>query len=259
MTNKRDERLREQKLNKQGCLMEIVEYIDSDSIIVEFQDEYNAKVHTKYQMFSIGKVKNPYFPEVFGAGMVGNKYPASINGKSNKEYNTWQSMLRRCFDEKYKNKHTEYKDVTCCEEWLLFENFYEWLHSQENFDKWYGHQKWALDKDILIKGNKVYSPETCCLVPQNVNKLFIKCDAVRGDFPIGVRKSGNKYRVQCKNPFKNKIESLGTYFTIENAFLSYKQYKENIIKQVAEVEYKAGNITRQCYEAMMSYEVEITD
>ena len=95
-------------------------------------------------------------------------------------------MINRCFYEKIKEEHPTYKNVTCSEEWLLFENFYEWLHLQENFDKWYNEDKWCLDKDILVKGNKIYSPKTCCLVPQNVNTLFTKKNANRGKLPIGV-------------------------------------------------------------------------
>ena len=64
----------------------------------------------------------------------------------------------------------------------------------------------------------------------------------------------------CRNPFIDKTEELGSYSTPERAFyLGYKPYKEDIIKQVAEIEFNKDNITKKCYEAMMKYEVEITD
>ena len=63
----------------------------------------------------------------------------------------------------------------------------------------------------------------------------------------------------CNNPYTHKRKAIGRRKTIEEAFNIYKEYKENIIKQVAQEEYSLGNITKKCYDAMMSYEVEITD
>ena len=255
----KNNRIGEINYNNQGCLMKIIEYNNSENILIEFQDKHKAKVHTKYQMFLNGKVKNPYFPEVFNVGIIGGKYPISINGKCVKEYIAWQGLLRRCFDEKLKEKYKTYKNVSCCDEWLLYENFYEWIHSQENFDKWLNGNNWDVDKDILFKGNKVYSPDTCCLVPQNINKLFNKHNTSRGDLPIGVTKSLNKFRAYCKNPFENKVIYLGTYLTVKEAFDVYKDYKEKIIRQMAEIEYNKNNITKQCYISMINYQVEIID
>lgn len=257
--SKKEERIGEKRYNKQGCLAVIIEYNDNKNIIIEFQDKYKARIHTEYDNFKKGGVKNPYYPSVFDVGMIGEKYSSRKDGKNTKEYKTWQNMLKRCFNKEFKERNPTYKDVTCCDEWLLFENFYEWLHYQENFDKWYNGSKWALDKDILVKGNKVYSPETCCLVPHNVNMLFMKQDDRRSRLCIGVYKDKDKYVARCNNPFTNKCEHLGTYFTKEQTFIIYKKYKENIIKQVAQNEYYKGNITKKCYESMMRYEVEFTD
>lgn len=247
-------RIGDTSFNKQNCKMKIIEYNNSHDIIIEFQDDYKAKVHTSYQAFVNGEVKNPYYPSVCGVGITGNRYQTN-----NKEYETWSGILERSFDKKSKNKNPTYKDVTCCDEWLLYDNFYEWLHKQKNFDKWIDGYRWAIDKDILVKGNKIYSPETCCLVPMNVNELFVKNDAVRGDLPVGVTKYFNKFKVQCVNPFTNKIEYFGLHNTIKSAFFAYKNAKENFIKQVAKTEYSKGNITEKCCDAMMNYEVEITD
>lgn len=252
-------RLGEEKLNNQGCLMKIIEYRQYKDIVVEFQDKYKGKVHTTYNNFEKGGVRNPYYPSVYDVGITGNKYPIKVNGKDIKEYKTWQDMLKRCFDSKYKEKHRTYHTAICCDEWLLFENFYEWLHKQENFNKWLNGTNWAIDKDISIKWNKVYSPEFCYLVPHNVNKLFTKRDSLRGNFPIGVTKNTKGFRAECNNQLINKRESLGTYSTTEQAFQAYKFYKENLIKQVAQTEFLNGNITKECYNAMLNYIVEITD
>lgn len=253
------DRVGEKRMNNKGCLMKIIEYNNRDNIIVEFQDNYKSKVNTKYDSFVKGIVKNPYCPTLFNIGIIGNKYPSSINGKTIKEYQTWYDMLRRCFDDEIKENRPSYKNVTCCDEWLLYENFYEWLHKQENFEKWLNDNGWAIDKDIIIKGNKTYSPKTCCLVPRNINSLFTKYDKCRGDTLIGVTKKGNKFEAQCKNPLTLKKVYLGRFAIQEDAFKVYKAYKENLIKQIAQKEYSQGNITKQCYEAMLQYEVEITD
>lgn len=246
--SKRNERLGTEKPNYQNSIMRIIEYIDAMNIVVEFQDEHRAKVKTEYKHYQSGKVKNPYLPSVFGIGMIGAKYPSNT-----KEYITWKSMLNRCYYHKIIGKNPTYQNVVCCDNWLLYENFYDWLHSQENFDKWIDGEKWCLDKDILTKGCRVYSAETCCLVPQNVNNIFVKNEQRRGILPIGVIKSNDKFGVIFNH------EYLGTYNTPEKAFNVYKKEKEFYIKQVAQEEYTKGNITKRCYDAMMNYEVEITD
>jgi len=253
------DRLGEEKLNNQGCLMRIVEYNNSSDIVVEFQDEYKTRVKTIYGNFKSGSIKNPYYPTVYGVGIIGNKYPKWV-GKNVKEYETWVDMLKRCFDDERKRIQPSYYHATCCEEWLLYDNFYEWLHNQPNFDKWFSGKRWAIDKDILFKRNKIYSPETCTLVPQNVNCLFLKREAERGKYPIGVHCTEDGFAARCRNPFLDKAVELGSYSTPERAFyLGYKPYKEDIIKQVAQIEYDNGNITEECYNAMLNYEVEIDD
>lgn len=262
--NLRDERIGLEKYNNEGYIMKIIEYDNVSNIIVEFQDDYMATVHTGFNCFKNGCTKNPYHPTVFGVGITGNKYTAYYidkNGKkkATKEYQTWTDMLRRCYDEKY--KYYTYNDAVVCDEWLLYDNFYEWLHSQNNFEKWSLLERSALDKDIIIKGNKSYSPETCCLVPHHINSLFTKSDAIRGELPIGVALNSrdcNGYVAYYSNGNK-EIVYLGYYYSIEEAFQAYKQNKEETIKRIAKEEYSNGNITEKCYNAMMNYEVEITD
>lgn len=253
-------RLGIENYNYQGCLMQIIEYNNANNILVEFKDKYKAIVSTSWQKFNSGSLKNPYYPSVCDVGITGNKYPTRINGIKEKEYDVWRKMLQRCFDEETKHKQPAYKDVTCCEDWLLYENFYEWLHSQENFEKWKNEKGWTIDKDILIKGNKIYSPATCCLVPNDVNVLFTKRNSERGSLPIGVvyHKVNKKYisSYDCGQKYNRY---LGSYDTPEKAFEMYKSYKEEYIKQIAQEEYSKGNITKRCYDAMMNYQVEITD
>ena len=193
---------------------------------------------------------------VFGVGITGNKYPCRINGVLTKEYRAWQNMIARC----YKKTNDVYEDVICCNEWLLYDNFYEWLHKQENFNKWLNGYRWCVDKDILIKGNKIYSPETCCLVSFSINMLFAKRNKKRGDLPIGVcfENYTQKYLAHCNTGGNNGV-NLGRYDSPKEAFCQYKDYKEQQIKQVATKEYNEKNITSKCYKAMMNYTVDIND
>lgn len=197
-------RLGEKNISTEGYLMKIIYYNTNHNVIVEFQDEYHAQVHTEYKHFKSGGVRNPYHKSCWEIGVRGDKYPCVINGKPTKEYKIWNAMLQRCYDEKLKNKFITYSDCKAIEDWLYYPNFYEWLISQENYHKW-KNGDWNLDKDILVKRNKIYSPETCCLVPHNVNVLFVKQEPRRGKYPIGVQKiPSGMYLASCSDPFEDK-------------------------------------------------------
>lgn len=260
--NKGVKRIGEEKNNYQGCLMKIINYKDCHHIDVQFFEPQQIIIpNVKYEHFIDGSIKNPYYPEYMGIGSLGMKYPAYYEGKSTKEYSIWCVMMHRCFDEDFKIKYPAYKDVTCCKEWLCYENFFEWIIKQDNYDRWLQGKRWDIDKDILIKHNKIYSPDTCVLVPNYINTLFIRQETTRGNLPIGVRLHiiNNNYVAQCRILGKSRQQHLGSYSSPEEAFQSYKNHKEKLIKQTAKEAYAIGEITKRCYEAMMKYEVEITD
>lgn len=256
-----DNRLGATNYNKQGCLMKVVKYEGSEKTTVEFQDQYKHRITTQWINFQTGSLTNPYHPSVCGVGIVGNKCTMKVNGVASKEYQVWHDMIHRCFGDKNKKRYSAYKTATCCKEWLLFENFVKWLRSQENFKAWKNGNRYCLDKDILIKGNQVYGPDTCCLVPDYVNILFVTARGNRGNLPIGV-----EYNKKCpNNPYRaiiyknGKISRSVYYKTPEQAFRVYKESKEAQIQRVAQEEYNKGTISKKCYEAMMRWEVEIGD
>lgn len=251
---KKKDRTGEVGVNNNGEEMTIVRYGKYDDIDIQFDNGVIVE-HRKYDDFKKGEIKNPFFPIAFGVGYMGiGKFKSrDKNGKPTKCYNAWHNMLKRCYYFNYQEKNTTYANCTVCKEWHDFQVFAEWYYSHfyeiEN-------EMMTLDKDILHKGNKVYSPETCVFVPQSINKLFTKRDTVRGKYPIGVCKMGNKFIAYlCKG--NGKQISLGYYATPNEAFLAYKHAKEKYIKEVAE-EYKLY-IPQKLYDAMIVYEVEIDD
>ena len=248
----RIDRIGEEKTNNFGSLMRIIKYRNNKDIDVFFPEYGWTKEHTSYNCFIKGNIKTPYECRTFGKGCLGNGIYSLLNNKE--VYKTWNGMLRRCYEPKYHVEKPTYKDCEVCDEWLNFQVFAKWYYT--NFYQIPG-ELMSLDKDILCKGNKIYSPDTCIFVPKKINSLFVKRDNDRGDFPIGVffDKSTKKYRAQCN--MNEKRKSLGRYNTPEEAFEVYKQYKEQYIKEVAE-EYK-NVIPQKLYNAMINYEVEIDD
>ena len=270
MSSNKIDRTGETNVSNEGCLMKIVEYNNILDIIIEFQDEHKYRVHTQYGHFKNGQCKNPFFASTYGHGYLGvdknGNVPKTYESKDGKtvntwEYHKWQSMLRRCFDNKYKERNPTYKDVTCCNRWLCFANFLEDLEILKQEYNWDDDIKLNLDKDILNKNNKIYGLENCVLVPQRINLLFIKKDTNRGEYPIGVcyNKQSKKYQAFCN--INGKKIGLGYYSTPLEAFNVYKIAKEQEIKRVAEECVSKGYITQESrlYNSMMGYQVKIDD
>ena len=238
--------------------MKIIKYTTALDVDVVFDD--GTVVKARVSNLQNGSVKNPNAPSVFGVGIVGDKYSIqNSEGKTSKEYITWRGMIERCYNRKsqHRDRSKTYIDCDICDEWLYYPNFYEWLVSQPNYQRW-KQGRFAIDKDIIMKHNKVYAPEFCSLVPAYINNIFTKHDAARGVYPIGVIK--NQYGTyDARVMDKGKSIHLFGFQTPEGAFGAYKKEKERIIQKYATLEYHSGNITKSCYEAMMKYQVEITD
>ena len=257
--SKKIDRTGEEKVNNFGSKMVITEYRSALDIDVYFP-EYNWTFeHAKYDKFKKGNIKCPYEPRTYGVGYLGEgKYKTRENGKTTNEYKIYYSMLMRCYDSKYQEKYPTYKGCKVEDYLLNFQHMGEWI--DENYYEVPGEQM-CLDKDILCKGNKVYSRETCIFVPQRINTLFVKRDNDRGNNPIGTTpNSSGSYEAQCNDGYGERIY-LGSYSTKEEAFYVYKNYKEKLIKET--IDSYEGKISEPHYsklrEAMYNYKVEITD
>lgn len=188
---------------------------------------------------------------ILGVGVNDVPVPTRSGNIRNDAYRTWKSMLERCYSDKYHQKEPAYICCSVCEEWKVYSVFKRWF--DENYVEGY-----ALDKDILVKGNKVYSPDTCCFVPNEINALFIKHDGKRGKYPIGVSANNKKFCARI-NVFQKGSVWLGSFNTPKEAFVAYKFAKEAHIKEMATQYFNDGKITEKVYNALMNYRVEITD
>lgn len=239
----------EKHITNEGYEVEIIEYFSIRNCTIKFIDG-SILYNIFYQNLKNGQVKNFNHKTVYKIGYFGyGIHKSRDNRKQSKKYTTWRSMIERGYNISYKEKYPTYKDCTVDERWHNFQNFAEWF--EENYV-----EDFELDKDILVKGNKTYSSETCCFVPKEINYLLLNCTSKRGEYPIGVtfNKSKKKFVVNINN--KNH-KYLGTFSTSEEAFQVYKQTKESYIKEVAK-KWK-DKISDRVYQALINYKVEITD
>ena len=181
------------------------------------------------------------------AGVGLNDYAGSIviNGQTIKSYNTWQHMLRRCYDSKYQAKFPTYIGCSVCYEWLNFSNFKVWYDAnyKENFE---------LDKDILIQGNKEYGPDTCRFVPRYINNLLLDSGRSRGIYPLGVCKckQSSGYLMQCNDGSGKQIQRY--HKTVEEAVEDYSTTKKMVVKQQADRALAEGSIQMDVYNALIN-------
>ena len=152
-------------------------------------------------------------------------------------FTDWKDMIWRCYNTKFHNNYPTYKDCTVCEEWRYLSNFIKWVDSQPNKD-W---QNCSLDKDILIHGNKIYSPDTCVYITKKLNSFLVSRTSARGSLMIGVelspKNNNTRYFVaRCKNPFTGKKEYLGTFMTELEAHLAWKAKKHEHACRWAELQ-----------------------
>lgn len=187
--------------------------------------------------------------KICGVGVNDANYNVAIfkqyvdaNGKTRNKsvwacpfYKAWHGCLQRSTSKELKELRPCYADVSICEEWLLFSNFRKWMIEQP----WEGMQ---LDKDILIKGNRVYNPEACRFVPKRVNCMFTDSARIRGELPLGVTYktcshrilTDNIYVARCSNGVKADRKYLGVYTTPLDAHRAWQENKKSVILETIE-------------------------
>lgn len=170
-------------------------------------------------------------------------------------YAKWNNMFIRCYNKKYKDKTPSYEGCSVCEEWRSFDNFLAWFQDPAN-----GYREgYHLDKDLLVQGNKVYGPDTCCFIPQTVNAMMTRSTRLRGHVKsIGVTIKSGKYVARCNFGHK-EAKHLGCFDNEQDAFAAYKEAKKGYIVQLANDLYAKGEITEKVYNALLNYKIKQYD
>lgn len=143
----------------------------------------------------------------------------------------WSRMLERCYSKSSLKRCPTYVGCEVCSEWQTFSVFRAWMESQD----WEGRH---LDKDLLISGNKIYSPDRCVFVSKQMNAFLLDHAAARGDFPIGVTWNQNlgKFRAKCNNPFTGKREHLGYFVIPQAAHEAWRRRKHELACKYADMQ-----------------------
>lgn len=183
---------------------------------------------------------------VEGVGVVDVCFQISIKRQVVWQYQMWHSMIRRGCSSKKKMQCQTYKDVTVCAEWLSFGNFLEWVNKEVGYKG--KPDGMSLDKDIILRGNRIYSPETCSFVPQSINMVVIS-----GESGFTLHKPSGKYTASYS--CNGKHTYIGFYATQDEAFQAYKTAKESRVKSMA-LQYK-DVLRPDVFDALMAWQVDI--
>ncbi len=174
-------------------VLEIIKYHHAKKVLVKF-------AVTGFETFAAsdnimrGKVKDLMAPTVCGIAFLGGTKFSQKNNK--KAYFCWQNMIRRCYSDIEQKKCPTYIGCTVCREWLNFQTFCEWYNSNTPNDG----GKYQIDKDIKVKGNRVYSPLTCKLVTAQEN-LAEMCDRALSRRFIFANKDGHVIKIRNLSRF----------------------------------------------------------
>ena len=233
--------------------LEVVSYSGSTKVTVRFLSSGYETQAYKHNILK-GAVKDPYYPKHEGRGFLGEgKYKAKCEGKNTKPYSVWRNILTRCYREEGL-KNLTYKDCSVCTSWLNFQNFARWYEKEcEGLSE---NKTYQVDKDLLCKGNKVYSPETCTLITQEINSLIAYEQASDSTLPVGVYLNNgvvDKYYAMCRVEGVNTY--LGQYNSPDEASLAYTRQKESTIKIQAIKAYNKGELSKEARDALLEWKV----
>lgn len=177
---------------------------------------------------------------------VGTKdVPMCVNGNIKKSYNIWKSMLQRCYSSKTQKLHPSYIGCTVCPDWKYFSNFEIWCDENYIVD-------FELDKDLLVRNNRLYSPETCCFIPSVLNSIFQTKH--NGKYKLGVEyyPQNNKFCARMSSDtITNSKRYIGLYCTEDEAYAAYCDEKCKRIKIIAE--YYKHKLTPEVYDCLLRW------
>jgi len=189
---------------------------------------------------------------VCGVGITGNTPTIDENGVTLKSYTVWQNMLLRCYNENRHNIQPTYQLCTVHTDWHRYETFKQWFNTHYR-------EGYQLDKDILCRNNSCYSPDTCCLVPREINALIRSSNKSRGNTPIGVNFNKKRKKYHSHISINGFVKHLGSFDTPEEAFGVYKIAREQYIKDMATKYFENSMISLNVMNALHNWTVDIND
>lgn len=186
-------------------------------------------------------------------GFNDGKYSTRKDGVNIKEYKLWSNMLRRCYCVKFQKLQPTYIGCIMSKGFKSYSYFYDWCQKQAGFK----NSGWHLDKDLLFKGNREYSEDTCVFLPREINNFLETRKSKRGKFLIGVFLGKKERRYGAQIRISGKQVNIGFFDSEIEAFNSYKDLKEAYAKILAN-KYK-GQIDDRAYEALLNFTVDVND
>jgi hypothetical protein len=190
---------------------------------------------------------------VHGVGIYEKgKYVSRVNGHPSEEYSKWIGMLQRCYSSKCQSKYPTYLGCEVSDNFKNFQYFAEWCNKQIGFAEGY-----QLDKDLLVKGNKLYSEDNCVFIPREINMFLTTAKSARGEHFIGVHYDKVKKKFKTALAFDNKMVYLGSFDSQEEAFITYKSAKEKKALELSEI-FK-NKVDHRVIEALINFRVSIED
>jgi hypothetical protein len=246
-------RIGEKRIMADGTIAEIIDYKNTKDITVKI-GSVNI-INSNYISFKNGSIRNYSLPTIHGVGYFGyGEYGSISKVGDNYVYEVWRGMISRCYNEEKQKEYPTYIKCLVCDEWHNYQIFAKWY--EDNYYNVLG-EKMQLDKDILIKGNKIYSPDTCIIVPSYINSLFRIYNIERNKVHIGItesrRKNGTGITIRYRPTiWKNgDLVYLGSYKTKNEAIDKYIMEKNRYFLEVSN-RYKEY-IPEKLYLAMINY------
>jgi hypothetical protein len=217
----------------------------NQKLTVKWLDEYGYEYEVYQCAVFRQELKNPYEKTVAGVGYIGLGDHRSNPLKYKAEYVVWAGILDRGYGDKVRLNRPGYDETIVEDVWHNFGGFIDWTRSAIGW----GKEGWHVDKDLLVRGNKSYGPDVCCMLPGKINSnLWIQTK--EGDTLPGVIKIGNSYRANTK---LGEVTQARHFKTEQDAFSFYRQTKEAYIKYLAE-QYR-DELDPRAYQALMSWEI----
>jgi len=217
-------------INNQGSEFTIIEYKNSRHVLIEFNDEHKYRYVVRAYTIKTKNVRNPFYPSASGVGYIGvGEFSSSVDNIGREAYVKWQAMLLRCYEvESDESRNPSYADCTVHRDWHNFQNFAKWCVYQKYYNSGY-----EIDKDILVTGNRVYSEDSCCLVPAEINQMAIKLRHIGVNKSMGVSYDEKSRKYIAITRMGREQKYIGSYRTLQEASDAYVDLKKRYFKNMA--------------------------